>query len=45
MRTDILEYLEKEVYRRCEKLSNKFGMGCYWHITAVVRKKQGNLSG
>ena len=40
MRTDILEYLEKEVYRRCEKPSNKFGMSCYCHITAVVRNAE-----
>ena len=37
MRTDILEYLQKEVYSRCEKPTNKFGMGCYYHIEAVVK--------
>lgn len=37
MRTDILEYLQKEVCSRCEKPTNKFGMGCYYHIEAVVK--------
>lgn len=37
MRNDILEYLQKEVYSRCEKPTNKFGMGCYYHIEAVVK--------
>lgn len=37
MRTDILEYLRKEVYSRCNQPTNKFGMGCYYHIEAVVR--------
>ena len=37
MRTDILEYLQNEVYNRCKLPSNKFGMGCYHHIEAVVR--------
>lgn len=36
MRTDIIEYLEKEVRARCESESNFFGMGCYYHIRAVV---------
>ena len=36
MRTDIIEYLEKEVKVRCESESNFFGMGCYYHIRAVV---------
>lgn len=27
MRTDIIEYLQKEVYHRCKQLTNKFGMG------------------
>lgn len=37
MRNDIIEYLQKEVRGRCEKPSNKFGMGCYYHIEAVVK--------
>lgn len=37
MRTDILEYLQNEIYLRCKKPTNKFGMGCYYHIEAVVK--------
>lgn len=37
VRTDILEYLQREVYTRCEKPENRFGMGCYYHIEAVVK--------
>lgn len=37
MRTDILEYLQKEIYTRCQKPTNKFGMGVYHHIEAVVK--------
>lgn len=40
MRTDIFEYLQKEVYSRCEKPTNKFGMGCYYHIKAVVKNDE-----
>ena len=40
MRTDILEYLQNEIYSRCRKPSNKFGMGCYYHIEAVVRNSE-----
>lgn len=36
MRNDIIEYLQSEVRRRCESESNFFGMGCYYHIRAVV---------
>lgn len=36
MRTDILEFLKKEIYERSKKPSNKFGMGLYYHIEAVV---------
>lgn len=36
MRDDILEYLRNEVYSRCKKPANKFGMGCYYHIESVV---------
>uniref|UniRef100_UPI0040575984 HD domain-containing protein n=1 Tax=Acetatifactor sp. TaxID=1872090 RepID=UPI0040575984 len=37
MRTDIIEYLEKEIKKRCESERNFFGMGCYYHIRAVVQ--------
>lgn len=37
MRTDILGYLQSEVYVRCRRPANKFGMGCYYHIEAVVK--------
>ena len=37
MRNDILEYLQNEIYVRCQKPANKFGMGCYYHIEAVVK--------
>lgn len=40
MRTDILEYLQKEVYSRCNQPANKFGMGCYYHIEAVVKNAE-----
>ncbi len=37
MREDILDALQKEVYDRCRRKTNKFGMGCYYHIAAVVK--------
>lgn len=37
MRTDILDYLQNEIYIRCQKPANRFGMGCYYHIVAVVK--------
>lgn len=40
MRTDILEYLQKEVFSRCKQPSNKFGMGCYYHIESVVKNAE-----
>ncbi|MBD5147017.1 MAG: HD domain-containing protein [Ruminococcus sp.] len=40
MRTDIIEYLQKEIRARCEKPSNKFGIGCYYHIEAVVKNAE-----
>jgi len=40
MRTDILEYLQKEIYARSQKPTNKFGMGCYYHIEAVVKNSE-----
>ena len=36
MRQDIIEYLQKEIKRKCELPSNFFGMGCFYHIIAVV---------
>lgn len=36
MRTDIINYLEKEIFRRSESETNKFGMGVYNHICLVV---------
>lgn len=40
MRTDIIEYLQREVRKRCELPSNKFGIGCYYHIEAVVKNAE-----
>lgn len=40
MREDILKNLQKEVYERCSKESNKFGMGCYYHIVSVVKMRK-----
>lgn len=40
MRADILKYLEYEIYQRCKKETNKFGMGCYYHIVAVVKNAE-----
>lgn len=40
MREDILEGLKKEVFQRCQKETNKFGMGCYCHIEAVVKNAE-----
>ena len=36
MRQDIIEYLQSEIKRRSELPSNFFGMGCFYHIRAVV---------
>ena len=36
MRQDIIEYLQSEIKRRCDLPSNFFGMGCFYHIKAVV---------
>ena len=36
MRQGIIEYLQSEIKRRCELPSNFFGMGCFYHIKAVV---------
>lgn len=40
MRNDIIEYLQKEVYRRCKQPTNKFGMGCYYHIKSVAKNAE-----
>ena len=40
MREDILENLQNEIYDRCKKPTNKFGMGCYYHIVAVVKNAE-----
>lgn len=40
MRIDILEYLQEELYFRCKQPTNKFGMGCYYHIEAVVKNSE-----
>jgi len=40
IREDIIEYLQKEVERRCQMSSNFFGMECYRHIKAVVKNAE-----
>ena len=40
MRNDILSDLQKEIYDRCQRETNKFGMGCYYHIVAVVKNAE-----
>ena len=40
MRTDIINYLKKEIYERANKPSNKFGIGAYYHIEAVVKNAE-----
>lgn len=37
MRDDIIEFLENEIKARCESPDNFFGIGCYYHIKAVVK--------
>lgn len=37
MRTDIIDYCQTEVFNRCKKPENRFGMGCYYHIKSVVQ--------
>ena len=37
MRVDLLDYLRGEIQRRCEQPTNRFGMGVYDHIEAVVK--------
>ena len=40
MRNNILCNLQKEIYDRCQRETNKFGMGCYYHIAAVVKNAE-----
>lgn len=40
MRTDIIDYLQDEIYTRCQKPENKFGMGCFYHIESVVKNSK-----
>lgn len=40
MRNEIIDYLQKEVYRRYKHPTNKFGMGCYYHIETVVKNAE-----
>jgi len=40
MRKDILKNLQKEIYDRCQRETNKFGIGCYYHIVAVVKNAE-----
>lgn len=37
MREDIISFCESEVKKRCESDNNFFGMGCFYHIKAVVK--------
>lgn len=40
MREDILKGLQQEIYDRCQRETNEFGMGCYYHIAAVVQNAE-----
>ena len=40
MRNDILSNLQKDIYDRCQRETNKFGMGCYYHIVEVVKNAE-----
>lgn len=40
MREDILDGLQREIYSRCQKETNRFGIGCYYHIVAVVKNAE-----
>ena len=40
MREDIIEYLKKEVKKRVENEKNKFGIGVFYHIEAVVKNAE-----
>lgn len=37
MRTDIIEFLENEILKRCQSKSNVFGFDIYYHIRAVAK--------
>lgn len=37
MRSGIIDNLRQEIRHRCEQPSNRFGMGVYYHIEAVVK--------
>lgn len=36
MHGDIIDFLQNDIRARCEKETNFFGMGCYYHIRAVA---------
>ncbi len=40
MREDILVNLQKGIYGRCQRQTNKFGIGCYYHIASVVKNAE-----
>ncbi|MDE6837225.1 MAG: HD domain-containing protein [Acutalibacter sp.] len=40
MRDDILEKLQNEIHNRCLAQTNQFGIGCYYHIVAVVKNAE-----
>ena len=40
MREDILNYLQKDLYQRCSRPTNAFGMGLYDHIVSVVENAE-----
>ena len=40
MREDILEKLQEEIRNRCLADTNQFGIGCYYHIAAVVKNAE-----
>lgn len=37
LRRDIIEYLEKEIEKRCKSENNFFGIGVFYHTKAVVK--------
>ena len=40
MRTDIINYLKNEVYLKCQRSVNRFGIGVYYHIEAVAKNAE-----
>lgn len=40
MRKDIIDYLCEEVEYRCKLPTNHFGIGCFYHIQAVVKNAE-----